>query len=144
VSGHNDDDANSENSKVLDSLPGEEDRGEDSAAGGGARGGKSAWATQADQSHREKDRREEDGGGNTDGEEQQHEWRTCNVKAGADYIPCLDNEKAVKKLRPENFRRYEHRERHCPDEGPTCLAALPRGYRRPVEWPTSRDRVSTP
>ncbi|CAL5040885.1 unnamed protein product [Urochloa decumbens] len=92
-----------------------------------------AWATQADQSHREKDRR--------DGEEQQQEWRVCNVKAGADYIPCLDNEKAIKKLRPENFRRYEHRERHCPDEGPTCLVPLPAGYRRPIEWPKSRDRI---
>ena len=50
-------------------------------------------------------------------------------------------EKAIKKLRPENFRRYEHRERHCPDEGPTCLVALPTGYRRPIEWPKSRDRV---
>ncbi|CAN6200530.1 unnamed protein product [Urochloa humidicola] len=99
-----------------------------------------AWATQADQSHREKDRR----GGESDiagGEEQQQEWRVCNVKAGADYIPCLDNDKAVKKLRPENFRRYEHRERHCPDEGPTCLVPLPAGYRRPIEWPKSRDRI---
>jgi SAM-dependent methyltransferase len=69
------------------------------------------------------------------------EWRLCNAKAGADYIPCLDNERAIKKLRPENFRRYEHRERHCPEEGPTCLVPLPAGYRRPVEWPTSRDRV---
>ncbi|KAJ1261008.1 hypothetical protein BS78_10G275300 [Paspalum vaginatum] len=108
-----------------------------------------SWATQADQSHREKDRREENAGGNesdTDaaaenagGEER--EWRLCNVKANADYIPCLDNQKAIKKLRPENFRRYEHRERHCPDEGPTCLVPLPAGYRRPIEWPKSRDRI---
>ncbi|EMS51988.1 putative methyltransferase PMT27 [Triticum urartu] len=127
--------AGSVNHNVVDTL-----QGEDSAVGAG--GDQSAWTTQRDQSHREKDRRQEDAGdGNsTDGEEQ-HEWRTCNVKAGADYIPCLDNEKAVKKLRPENFRRYEHRERHCPDEGPTCLVALPRGYRRPVEWPKSRDRI---
>ncbi|KAI4971337.1 hypothetical protein ZWY2020_002251 [Hordeum vulgare] len=127
--------AGSENHGVVDTL-----QGEDSAVGAG--GDQSAWATQRDQSHREKDRRQEDAddGNGTDGEEQ-HEWRTCNVKAGADYIPCLDNEKAVKKLRPENFRRYEHRERHCPDEGPTCLVALPRGYRRPVEWPKSRDRI---
>ncbi|CAN6176806.1 unnamed protein product [Urochloa humidicola] len=98
-----------------------------------------AWATQADQSHREKDRR--DGENAITAGEEEHEWRVCNVKAGADYIPCLDNEKAVKKLRPENFRRYEHRERHCPDEGPTCLVALPGGYRRPIEWPKSRDRI---
>ncbi|XP_066371519.1 probable methyltransferase PMT24 [Miscanthus floridulus] len=104
-----------------------------------------AWATQADESHRETDRREEggenDGNGAENGGGEEHEWRVCNVKAGADYIPCLDNEKAIKKLRPENFRRYEHRERHCPDEGPTCLVALPSGYRRPIEWPKSRDRV---
>ena len=104
-----------------------------------------AWATQADESHRETDRREEggenDGNGTENGGGEEHEWRVCNVKAGADYIPCLDNEKAIKKLRPENFRRYEHRERHCPDEGPTCLVALPTGYRRPIEWPKSRDRV---
>ncbi|XP_047074419.1 probable methyltransferase PMT24 [Lolium rigidum] len=143
VSENKDDDADgtgagseNQNGGIVDSLPGEEERGEDTSVRAGA------WATQADQSHREKDRRKDDGGGITDVEEERpHEWRTCNVKAGADYIPCLDNEKAVKKLRPENFRRYEHRERHCPDEGPTCLVALPRGYRRPVEWPTSRDRI---
>ncbi|KAG2608485.1 hypothetical protein PVAP13_4NG331900 [Panicum virgatum] len=101
-----------------------------------------AWATQADQSHWEKDRRDESAGsGERDAGGEEHEWRVCNVKAGADYIPCLDNEKAVKKLRPENFRRYEHRERHCPDEGPTCLVPLPSGYRRPIEWPKSRDRI---
>ncbi|XP_039844800.1 probable methyltransferase PMT24 [Panicum virgatum] len=105
-----------------------------------------AWATQADQSHREKDRRDGESGGESSGggggeEQHEHEWRVCNVKAGADYIPCLDNDKAVKKLRPENFRRYEHRERHCPDEGPTCLVPLPVGYRRPIEWPRSRDMI---
>ncbi|KAK8456192.1 hypothetical protein SEVIR_4G289500v4 [Setaria viridis] len=101
-----------------------------------------AWATQADQSHREKDRRDENAGSSSENDGgEEHEWRVCNVKAGADYIPCLDNEKAIKKLRPENFRRYEHRERHCPDEGPTCLVPLPGGYRRPIEWPKSRDRI---
>uniref|UniRef100_A0ACD5UI78 Uncharacterized protein n=1 Tax=Avena sativa TaxID=4498 RepID=A0ACD5UI78_AVESA len=129
----------SENPNLVDPLLGDED---DSSVGGGAGVDETAWATQADQSHREKDRRQDDAGdGSSTDAEEVHEWRTCNVKAGADYIPCLDNEKAVKKLRPENFRRYEHRERHCPDEGPTCLVAIPRGYRRPVEWPTSRDRI---
>ncbi|TVU01118.1 hypothetical protein EJB05_53442, partial [Eragrostis curvula] len=105
-----------------------------------------AWATQAEESLREKENNagsnEKDEETNSSGEEEQRlEWRLCNVKAGADYIPCLDNDKAIKKLRPENYRRYEHRERHCPDEGPTCLVPLPAGYRRPVEWPKSRDRV---
>ncbi|KAL6873914.1 hypothetical protein ACP4OV_013996 [Aristida adscensionis] len=109
---------------AVDPLPAEEQK---------------AWATQADESHREKDQQEEDAAGGNDGAGDERDWRVCNVKAGADYIPCLDNEKAIKKLRPENYRRYEHRERHCPDEGPTCLVALPAGYRRPVEWPKSRD-----
>uniref|UniRef100_A0A0E0LFL2 Methyltransferase n=1 Tax=Oryza punctata TaxID=4537 RepID=A0A0E0LFL2_ORYPU len=131
--------------QMVDSLPGEEDRTEVSATGGDEQ---NAWATQADHSHQEKDRRDEaasaddnsaDAGGGGGGEET--DWRLCNVKTGPDYIPCLDNVKAIKKLRPENYRRYEHRERHCPDEGPTCLVPLPAGYRRPVEWPKSRDRV---
>ncbi|AQK80973.1 putative methyltransferase PMT27 [Zea mays] len=118
---------------------------EDSLAAEGRTEEQKAWATQADESHRETDRRDEggdiDGNGAENAGGEEREWRVCNVKAGADYIPCLDNEKAIKKLRPENFRRYEHRERHCPDEGPTCLVALPSGYRRPIEWPKSRDRV---
>jgi hypothetical protein len=120
---------------------------EDSLAAEGRTEEQKAWATQADESHRETDRRDEggdiDGNGAENAGGEEREWRVCNVKAGADYIPCLDNEKAIKKLRPENFRRYEHRERHCPDEGPTCLVALPSGYRRPIEWPKSRDRVDT-
>uniref|UniRef100_J3MHK9 Methyltransferase n=1 Tax=Oryza brachyantha TaxID=4533 RepID=J3MHK9_ORYBR len=131
--------------EVIDSLPGEEDRAEVSATGGDV--DQSAWATQADHSHQEKDRLEEAAGtddnsadaGGGGGEEP--EWRLCNVKAGPDYIPCLENEKAIKKLRPENYRRDEHRERHCPDEGPTCLVPLPAGYRRPIEWPKCRDRI---
>uniref|UniRef100_A0A0E0Q2L0 Methyltransferase n=1 Tax=Oryza rufipogon TaxID=4529 RepID=A0A0E0Q2L0_ORYRU len=133
--------------EMVDTLPGEEDRAEVSATGVDEQ---NAWATQADHSHQEKDRRDEaagvddniadaTAGGGGGGEEP--EWRLCNVKAGPDYIPCLDNDKAIKKLRPENYRRYEHRERHCPDEGPTCLVPLPAGYRRPIEWPKSRDRV---
>ncbi|KQK17521.1 probable methyltransferase PMT25 [Brachypodium distachyon] len=160
VNGHGLEDSDEKASAVTDDLDGNgngaasgvvvdsQDRGdqEESTAASGATGGSgdqqiSAWATQADESHREKDRREEDAAEGTQNDDQQHEWRTCNVKAGPDYIPCLDNEKAVKKLRPENFRRYEHRERHCPDEGPTCLVPLPRAYRRPVEWPKSRDRI---
>ncbi|XP_052159308.1 probable methyltransferase PMT24 [Oryza glaberrima] len=133
--------------EMVDTLPGEEDRAEVSATGVDEQ---NAWATQADHSHQEKDRRDEAAGvddnsveaaagGGGGGEEP--EWRLCNVKTGPDYIPCLDNDKAIKKLRPENYRRYEHRERHCPDEGPTCLVPLPAGYRRPIEWPKSRDRV---
>ncbi|PKA61683.1 putative methyltransferase PMT27 [Apostasia shenzhenica] len=108
------------------------------------------WETQEGHSQREKDRRKEG-----DEEEQQpgrsdnepgnvgnligHEWVLCNVTAGPDYIPCLDNEKAIKKL--HSFKHYEHRERHCPEESPTCLVPLPKGYRRSIEWPKSRDKV---
>lgn len=66
-------------------------------------------------------------------------WKLCNSSASTDYIPCLDNEKAIKKLR--TTKHYEHRERHCPEEPPTCLVPLPEGYKRPIEWPKSRDKV---
>lgn len=66
-------------------------------------------------------------------------WKLCNTTAGTDYIPCLDNEVAIKKLRTTGH--YEHRERHCPDEAPTCLVPLPEGYKRSIEWPHSRDKV---
>ncbi|EXC32448.1 putative methyltransferase PMT24 [Morus notabilis] len=66
-------------------------------------------------------------------------WRLCNVTAGPDYIPCLDNWEAIRNL--PSTKHYEHRERHCPDEPPTCLVPLPEGYKRPVKWPTSRDKI---
>ncbi|KAL5229529.1 hypothetical protein ABZP36_028305 [Zizania latifolia] len=69
-------------------------------------------------------------------------WETCRVGRGvsaADYIPCLDNVKAIKKLRSR--RQMEHRERHCPAPPPRCLVRLPRGYRPPVPWPRSRDMI---
>ncbi|CAL4960117.1 unnamed protein product [Urochloa decumbens] len=68
-----------------------------------------------------------------------YSWKLCNSSASTDYIPCLDNEKAIKKLR--TTKHYEHRERHCPEEPPTCLVPLPEGYKRPIEWPKSRDKV---
>nr|XP_010906388.1 probable methyltransferase PMT24 [Elaeis guineensis] len=99
------------------------------------------WATQADHSDTEKERRKgEELESNEGGDQEGHiEWKLCNVIAGTDYIPCLDNVKAIKKL--HSFRHYQHRERHCPEEGPTCLVPLPEGYRRPIKWPESRDRI---
>ncbi|XP_020112399.1 probable methyltransferase PMT26 [Ananas comosus] len=105
------------------------------------------WATQADQSENEKERRKEeelqsdggDGSVENAGGSFDLEWKMCNVSAGADYIPCLDNKKALKKI--HSYRHYEHRERHCPEESPTCLVPLPKGYRRSIEWPQSRDRI---
>lgn len=66
-------------------------------------------------------------------------WRLCDTKAGQDYIPCLDNEKALKKIR--NTGHFEHRERHCPEQETLCLVPLPIHYRQPVSWPKSRDKV---
>ncbi|KAL1831272.1 hypothetical protein ACET3Z_000923 [Daucus carota] len=66
-------------------------------------------------------------------------WKLCNATAGPDYIPCLDNMQAIKSL--PSTKHYEHRERHCPDDLPTCLVPLPEGYQRSVEWPTSRDKI---
>ena len=65
-------------------------------------------------------------------------WSLCNVTAGMDYIPCLDNDKYLKTSRRKH---YEHRERHCPEDAPTCLVPLPKGYKTPIQWPSSRDKV---
>lgn len=93
------------------------------------------------ESRKEEDLRsiEEGGGGDNLEGSVGVEWKLCNVTAGADYIPCLDNEKAIKKL--HSLKHFQHRERHCPEESPTCLVPLPVGYRRSIEWPKSRDRV---
>ncbi|KAJ4819854.1 S-adenosyl-L-methionine-dependent methyltransferases superfamily protein [Rhynchospora pubera] len=69
-------------------------------------------------------------------------WKICTVWKGlqtSDYIPCLDNIKAIKAL--QSRRHMEHRERHCPSPPPKCLVALPRGYRDPLPWPRSRDMI---
>ncbi|KAF9599779.1 hypothetical protein IFM89_001725 [Coptis chinensis] len=91
------------------------------------------WSTQADESKNEKQAQQSatsQGG---------YKWKVCNVTAGPDYIPCLDNWQAIRKL--HSTKHYEHRERHCPEEGPTCLVPLPEGYRQPIEWPTSREKI---
>ncbi|XP_019424200.1 PREDICTED: probable methyltransferase PMT27 isoform X2 [Lupinus angustifolius] len=104
---------------------------------------KKAWATQADQSHNEKKRQkgELDNSNSDEDKEKQEDntWYLCNVTAGADYIPCLDNEKAIKKLR--STKHFQHRERHCPEDPPTCLVSLPSGYKTSIEWPGSRDKI---
>ncbi|KAK9283300.1 hypothetical protein L1049_011537 [Liquidambar formosana] len=56
-----------------------------------------------------------------------------------DYIPCLDNMKAIKALKSR--RHMEHRERYCPAPSPRCLVPLPRGYKVPIPWPKSRDMI---
>lgn len=67
------------------------------------------------------------------------EWTLCEFAGATDYIPCLDNLKAIKAL--PSTKHYEHRERHCPDQAPTCLVPFPDGYRTPIRWPQSRNEV---
>ncbi|GMH00900.1 hypothetical protein Nepgr_002739 [Nepenthes gracilis] len=72
-------------------------------------------------------------------EQNDYRWKLCNVTAGPDYIPCLDNIQSIRRL--PSTKHYEHRERHCPDESPTCLVPLPEGYRSPLKWPKSREKI---
>lgn len=65
--------------------------------------------------------------------------KLCKGVLAVDYIPCLDNLKAIKALKRR--RHMEHRERHCPKSTPHCLLPLPKGYKVPVSWPKSRDMV---
>lgn len=97
-----------------------------------------AWSTQAVESKNEKDVQDSS---SSKGQNVEFSWKLCDVKAGTDYIPCLDNEAAIWKLR--STKHYEHRERHCPDNAPTCLVPLPDGYKPPIKWPMSREKVLT-
>lgn len=92
-----------------------------------------SFATQATESKNEKEARLSAKGQNG------FSWKLCNSTAGPDYIPCLDNLQAIKNLR--STKHYEHRERHCPQIPPTCLVPLPEGYKHPIEWPKSRDKI---
>ncbi|XP_061376630.1 probable methyltransferase PMT23 isoform X2 [Gastrolobium bilobum] len=67
------------------------------------------------------------------------DWKLCKGAVAVDYIPCLDNLKAIKALKSR--RHMEHRERHCPDSSPHCLLPLPKGYKVRVPWPKSRDMI---
>lgn len=60
-----------------------------------------------------------------------------------EYIPCLDNEDAIRKL--PSTEKGERFERHCPVQGQglNCLVPAPTGYRTPIPWPRSRDEVKT-
>lgn len=58
-----------------------------------------------------------------------------------EYIPCLDNEEAIRNLK--STKNGEKFERHCPERsrGLNCLVPAPKGYRTPIPWPKSRDEV---
>ncbi|WJX34698.1 hypothetical protein P8452_22786 [Trifolium repens] len=90
-----------------------------------------SFSTQAAESKNEKESQESSKTG--------YNWKVCNVTAGPDFIPCLDNLKAIRSL--HSTKHYEHRERHCPEEPPTCLVSLPEGYKRSIEWPKSREKI---
>lgn len=58
-----------------------------------------------------------------------------------EYIPCLDNVEAIKRLNSTD--KGEKYERHCPqnDLSLNCLIPAPNGYKTPIPWPRSRDEV---
>lgn len=93
------------------------------------------WSTQVAESERDKEPQTS----SISIDSSKYDWKLCNTTSGSEYIPCLDNWKAIKKLR--SISHYQHRERHCPDEVPTCLVSLPEGYRSPIRWPKSREMV---
>lgn len=66
-------------------------------------------------------------------------WEVCKGPLAVDFIPCLDNKKAIKALKSR--KHMEHRERHCPKTNPRCLVPLPKGYKIPIPWPQSRDMI---
>jgi hypothetical protein len=96
-----------------------------------------AWSTQVVESQNEKISQQSSIAKDQYG----HGWKLCNVTAGPAYVPCLDNWYVIRRL--PSTKHYEHRERHCPQEAPTCLVPIPEGYRRSVKWPKSREKVNT-
>nr|XP_043627556.1 probable methyltransferase PMT26 [Erigeron canadensis] len=98
-----------------------------------------SFSTQATESKNEKDGHKSPEPDNDNNNNYGYQWKLCKVTAGPDFIPCLDNLQAIKSLR--TTKHYEHRERHCPESPPTCLVPLPEGYKRPIEWPTSREKI---
>ncbi|KDP32896.1 hypothetical protein JCGZ_12188 [Jatropha curcas] len=94
-----------------------------------------AWSTQAVESQNEKKSQQSSISKDQNGQR----WKLCNATAGPDYIPCLDNWQVIRRL--PSTKHYEHRERHCPQEAPTCLVPLPEGYKQSIKWPKSRDKI---
>lgn len=94
-----------------------------------------AWSTQATESENEK--KSQENSVSNDGVS--YKWKVCNTTAGPDYIPCLDDWQVIRRL--PDTKHFEHRERHCPGEAPTCLVPVPKGYKISVPWPKSRDKV---
>lgn len=68
-------------------------------------------------------------------------YKVCETSK-VDYIPCLDNEDAIKMF--NGSEKGEKYERHCPrkDQMLECVVPRPEGYQRSIPWPQSRDEVS--
>ncbi|CAB4289053.1 unnamed protein product [Prunus armeniaca] len=68
---------------------------------------------------------------------------TAENEQGSTEIVESQNEKETQQssLKLPSTMHYEHRERHCPDEALTCLVPLPEGYKRSIQWPTSREKI---
>ncbi|XP_025612469.1 probable methyltransferase PMT10 isoform X3 [Arachis hypogaea] len=67
-------------------------------------------------------------------------YKVCDQRM-VNYVPCLDRTSAIAKM--SSSEKGEKNERHCTAEGKglNCLVPRPKGYRRPILWPRSRDEV---
>ncbi|XP_052108938.1 probable methyltransferase PMT10 isoform X2 [Arachis duranensis] len=67
-------------------------------------------------------------------------YKVCDQRM-VNYVPCLDRTSAIAKM--SSSEKGEKYERHCAAEGKglNCLVPRPKGYRRPILWPRSRDEV---
>lgn len=68
-------------------------------------------------------------------------YKICKDVRMVDYIPCLDNFEEIAKF--NGSERGEKYERHCPEQekGLNCVVPRPKGYRKPILWPKSRDEI---
>jgi hypothetical protein len=68
-------------------------------------------------------------------------YKICGDLKMVDYIPCLDNGEEILKF--SGSERGEKYERHCPQQGKglNCIVPRPKGYKKPILWPQSRDEV---
>lgn len=69
-----------------------------------------------------------------------HSIESCPAEA-VDHMPCEDPRRNSKLSHDMNF----YRERHCPlpEDSPLCLIPPPKGYKIPVHWPDSLQKVSS-
>ncbi|XP_059456119.1 probable methyltransferase PMT11 isoform X1 [Corylus avellana] len=81
-----------------------------------------------------------DGDGGSSSSVRVTKFELCPKSMG-EYIPCLDNKEAIRRLK--STAKGEHFERHCPEEGRglNCLVPAPSKYRTPIPWPKSQDEV---